>query len=389
MNQLTIHRLYFTQSDCYKKGVQQVPRGVQVHSTGANNPWLRRYVGPDDGYLGKNTNGNTHNRPGGTVCANAYIGKLADGTVAVYQTLPWDYRCWLSGSGSNGNANKLGYSGFEICEDDTENEQYFNQAVRGAAVLLTAYLCREFGFYPWDVIQETRSGPAYAVMDHAELHRVGLASNHGDIGLWLKKFGYTFDDFREWVSTAMIDGVEVEYVEAVPVVDHPTLRRGDSGEAVVYLQTLLCDAGDTIPVDGKFGQKTEASVRAFQQAEGLTVDGVVGSKTWGALEKASSHDEKPDDTPPDIQISGLSFGEAITAAKNGKRIQRAGWNGDNQFVELATCISYKNPFGEIINADHDAIGNQAFAFVGTSGVQIGWLASQADMLAEDWQIFEK
>ena len=120
MRELTIYRLLFTDSDCFKKGTVQTPRGVQVHSTGANNPWLRRYVGPDDRRLGENPNGNTHNRPGGTVCANAYIGRLADGTVAVYQTLPWDYRCWLSGSGSNGNANKLGYIGFEICEDSTE-----------------------------------------------------------------------------------------------------------------------------------------------------------------------------------------------------------------------------------------------------------------------------
>jgi hypothetical protein len=379
MNQLTIHRLFFTQSDCYQNGVRQVPQGVQVHSTGANNPYLRRYVGPDDGLLGENPNGNTHNRPGGNVCASAYIGKLQDGSVAVYQTLPWDYRCWLSGSGPKGNANKLGYIGFEICEDSTDNREYFDESVRGAAVLLTAYLCKMLDINPY----------CNRLEDHAGLRGMGLASNHGDIRLWLKKFGYTFDDFRDWVSIAMEEGVEVEYVEAVPVVEHPTLRRGDSGEAVVYLQRLLRDAGDTIPVDGKFGQKTEASVRAFQQVEGLTVDGVVGSKTWDALEKATSHDEKPDDTPPDIQLSGLSFGEAITAAKNGKRIQRAGWNGKNQYIELATCISYKNPFGEIINADHDAIGNQAFAFVGTSGVQIGWLASQADMLADDWQIFEK
>lgn len=169
----------------------------------------------------------------------------------------------------------------------------------------------------------------------------------------------------------------------------PILRQGASGQDVEYLQTLLCGVGEIITVDGKFGPATTKAVKAFQKANGLIVDGIVGAKTWAALEAATGHDEKPDDTPPDIQISGLSFGEAITAAKNGKRIQRAGWNGDNQFVELATCISYKNPFGEIVNADHDAIGNQAFAFVGTSGVQIGWLASQADMLAEDWQIFEK
>ena len=76
MRELTIYRLYFTNSDCFKKGVRQRPMGVQVHSSGANNPWLRRYVGPDDGRLGPNPHGNTHNRPGGNVCANAYIGKL-------------------------------------------------------------------------------------------------------------------------------------------------------------------------------------------------------------------------------------------------------------------------------------------------------------------------
>lgn len=81
----------------------------------------------------------------------------------------------------------------------------------------------------------------------------------------------------------------------------------------------------------------------------------------------------------------MNFGEAIKAVKAGKKIQRAGWNGKNQYVELATCISYKNPEGKIINAEHEAIGNAAIAFAGTSGVQLGWLASQSDMLANDWR----
>lgn len=84
----------------------------------------------------------------------------------------------------------------------------------------------------------------------------------------------------------------------------------------------------------------------------------------------------------------MNFGEAIIAVKNGNKIQRNGWNGKNQYVELATCISYKNAKGEIVNCNHDAIGNKALAFVGTSGVQIGWLASQSDMLATDWQIVD-
>lgn len=88
------------------------------------------------------------------------------------------------------------------------------------------------------------------------------------------------------------------------------------------------------------------------------------------------------------KTSGMSFGLAIEAAKMGKKIARAGWNGKNQYVELASCISYKNAVGEIVNVNHCNIGNKALAFVGTSGVQMGWLASQADMLADDWHIVE-
>lgn len=82
----------------------------------------------------------------------------------------------------------------------------------------------------------------------------------------------------------------------------------------------------------------------------------------------------------------MNFGEAIEMAKAGKQIRRSGWNGKNQYVELAKNISYVNADGFVINAGHENIGSQAFAFVGTSGVQIGWLASQADMLADDWMI---
>ena len=84
----------------------------------------------------------------------------------------------------------------------------------------------------------------------------------------------------------------------------------------------------------------------------------------------------------------MDFGRAIQLLKVGQRVQRQGWNGKNQYIELATNISYKNANNEIVNAEPDAIGNKAIAFVGTSGVQLGWLASQTDMLAEDWKIVE-
>ena len=59
----------------------------------------------------------------------------------------------------------------------------------------------------------------------------------------------------------------------------PTLRRGASGELVEEVQAKI---GTT--VEGDFGPKTEAAVRAFQRARGLVPDGIVGPKTWAALD---------------------------------------------------------------------------------------------------------
>lgn len=80
----------------------------------------------------------------------------------------------------------------------------------------------------------------------------------------------------------------------------------------------------------------------------------------------------------------FSFGEAIKYLKRGMKVARKGWNGKKQYIQLASGISYKTADNQIVNCEHDAIGNKAVAFVRTSGVQMGWLASQADMLAEDW-----
>lgn len=69
----------------------------------------------------------------------------------------------------------------------------------------------------------------------------------------------------------------------------PTLRRGDSGKYVTLAQTELIqqgyDCGST-GADGKFGKNTEAAVKRFQLDHGLTADGVIGEKTWNALDGA-------------------------------------------------------------------------------------------------------
>ena len=73
----------------------------------------------------------------------------------------------------------------------------------------------------------------------------------------------------------------------------------------------------------------------------------------------------------------FGFGDAIKYMKRGLKVKRKGWNGKNQYIQIATCISYTAADGTIVNCDHNDIGNKAIAFIGTSGVQMGWLASQA------------
>jgi peptidoglycan hydrolase-like protein with peptidoglycan-binding domain len=64
---------------------------------------------------------------------------------------------------------------------------------------------------------------------------------------------------------------------------HPMLERGAEGRAVRVLQEALVEAGYEIDVDGDFGRATEQAVLAFQEANELDMDGVVGPNTWAAL----------------------------------------------------------------------------------------------------------
>lgn len=244
MRELIIYRQFFTKADCYKRKTIQQPKGVQVHSTGANNSYLKRYVQPDDGRLGVNPNNNSHNKSGLDVCANAYIGKLNNGTPAIYQTLPWNYRCWLSGSSTKGNANKLGYIGFEICEDNLQNEDYFRAAVMGLSVNLVAYLCLEYNI------------PLSNVHDHKELHQMGLASNHADIRHWLTKYNLTMDDYRAEVQAAINEGVKVTYIEG-------TDKKEEEPKKMDALYTAKVIATNNYPVKMRDKPSTSGTVLVY------------------------------------------------------------------------------------------------------------------------------
>ena len=86
------------------------------------------------------------------------------------------------------------------------------------------------------------------------------------------------------------------------------------------------------------------------------------------------------------KLTTYTFGEAIEAVKKGAKISRLAWTGTEQGVERGIWCRCANSKGELVNATHEDIMDRALVFVGTRGIQVGWLASQADMLAEDWLI---
>lgn len=73
----------------------------------------------------------------------------------------------------------------------------------------------------------------------------------------------------------------------------------------------------------------------------------------------------------------MSFEKALTLLKKGSKISRKGWNGKEQYLILGTGIEYSTTDGRFSSEN-------AIVFVGSQSIQVGWLASQADMLANDW-----
>ena len=186
-----LHKLILTNNDCYKAGQYITPKGIMVHSTGANNPNLKRYLAPNDGLIGTNTGGNHWNQSkpdGQQKCVHAFIGKLADGTVATYQTLPWNMRGWHCGGAANNT-----HIGFEMCEDALTDRDYFLK-VYNEAVELCAYLCKLYNFNP------LADG---VIIGHYEGYQRGVASNHADPGHWFSKFGKSMDTLRQDVYNKM------------------------------------------------------------------------------------------------------------------------------------------------------------------------------------------
>lgn len=225
---MNLKKLIFTNNRCYTTGKTIKPKGIMVHGTGANNPNLKRYVGPDDGLLGKNLYGNHWNKSNISVCVHAFIGKLKDGSIATYQVLPWNHRAWHAG----GSANDTHIS-FEICEDGLTNKAYFDKVYK-EAVELCVYLCKQYGLTEKNIIC------------HSEGYKKGIASNHSDVMNWFPKHGKSMDTFRADVKALL----EEKHVEVVKDNNVPTNQ---------YTKTQF--------------------IKDVQEACGAAVDGIAGKET--------------------------------------------------------------------------------------------------------------
>ena len=147
-----------------------------------------------------------------------------------------------------------------------------------------------------------------------------------------------------------------------------------------YIGTKIIQAEPAYRVDGKVFVKANIVPSGVHIEDGYKVVYPDGYESWSPKDVFEAAYRATD---------GMNFGLAIEAAKIGKKIARAGWNGKNQYVELGHDFSYTAP-GDIPvrPVQHLDIDSQALVFVGTRGRQVGWLASQADMLADDWMIVE-
>lgn len=202
---MTLKECMFIRNSCYIKNQKMTdnkPTGIVVHSTGANNKTLKRYVQPVSGQsyydaviadIGKNQYGNHWNQSAEemkrSTCVHAFIGVNAAGNVETYQVLPFDVCCWGVGSGNKGsyNYNPQARVQFEMCEDGLTDAAYFNDVMKEAQEFC-AFLCKKYGF------------GVDKISSHHESYLQGYGGNHGDPENWLKPFGKTMDWFRSEVQ---------------------------------------------------------------------------------------------------------------------------------------------------------------------------------------------
>ena len=196
---MNIIKEYLRENDCYKSATIMQIKGIMIHSVGCNveNPlnfiksWNKRKV---------------------YKCVHAFISPYA-----IYETLPYNYRAWHCGNGIKGSFND-GYISVELTEPKTINyikgssftdndEKYTKRYIKDCydvAVDYFAYLCEKFALEPLD---------KNIVLSHSEGHKMGYASNHGDVEHIWDYANLSMEEFRQDIKTKIIKNKVIKNIE--------------------------------------------------------------------------------------------------------------------------------------------------------------------------------
>lgn len=269
MTEIDIIKAIAKNNPSYVQQKAMHPVGIIFHSTGCNNPYLRRYVNCPS-KLGENRYGNHWDTASTQVSVHGFIGLDKDDRVQVAQILPYDISCWGCGGGTKGsyNYNPVGHIQFEVCEDDLESKEYFTK-VYDKAIEYCAYLCKKFNL------------SASSICSHKEAHSRGYASAHGDPEHWLKKYGKTMDMFRDSVQARLRDSA-VKPIEQNKA-DVASDSQVNSSSVVDYTVTVSVSNG----VNLRSGAGTTYKIKcAVPQGTTLKINRQTagGDYTWGYTE---------------------------------------------------------------------------------------------------------
>lgn len=140
------------------------------------------------------------------------------------------------------------------------------------------------------------------------------------------------------------------------------VTKGSSGDSVLQLQKILNQNGYSLSEDGIFGDKTLAAVKDYQKNNGLTVDGIVGNNTWGALTAANTSSNNKTDASKGFTYDDFSYGDyqesdAVTQANAALQQQllakpgayESQWQG--QINSIIDRILNREEFSYDVNSD--------------------------------------
>lgn len=272
-----IETVYQTKNPAYTRERAAQHIGILVHTTGAVNKNLKRYVDAPE-LLGVNEYKNHWNNTSADKCMHAFIGLDKNKEVMVVQTLPYDFACSGCGKGSKGsfNYNPTAHIQFEICQGSDSDADYYWKAI-AAAEEYCAHLCKLFG---WAAVNIT---------SHYEAAKQGYASNHADPAPWMKCFGDSMDKFRTRVA-ALLENEEEHTLNRYEVTGTQLALRAKPTTTAAVLVRMPTG---TI-VDGEPATSTWTKL-SYTDKNGKRYTGYSSSKYLSIIEEAVAPSEEPDD----------------------------------------------------------------------------------------------